>query len=122
MTNYTHEIIARSGQGYVTKKYRTPDGQEQFVIGKPNAEFENCYLIRIETVSGKPSTRIYDFVDNDCNALLVATADGDMVSRAQMIVVDAFEGRLVEDCIFRFWGNWENAPSLDEVYGEAGGV
>jgi len=105
--NYITEIIARSGNGYVTKKYRLPSGQVQFIIRRPNAPKSSGYLIRVEDDTDK-CTNIYEFVDDNFGALLRATADGEMIARAQMIAVDAFEGSLTQDAVFKFCSEWEN--------------
>jgi len=110
MANYVKEIIASSGICYVTQKYRLPNGQEQFIINRPNAPKSNGYLIRVDDDFGRLETSINDILNEDFHILLKATADGELVVRAQMIAVSALEGRLKQDAVFRYWGSWRNAP------------
>ena len=106
--NYIKEIVGRSGIGYVTKKYRLPSGQIQFIINRPNMPEASGYLIRVEGEAGKQTTNIYEYINDKGGALLRAFADGIMIKRAQMVAVDALESRLTQDLVFEFADAWEN--------------
>jgi len=75
---------------------------------------ENLYIVKIIKECGQLWTEIYITMENDRNtAKLVAVADGDKpITRALLLCVDACEGWLGEDDVFKFYGVWESAEEV----------